>query len=208
MNIGNYKPDGNIMTVPEIKEIVTEGVDISDLKDKVDTIQGNVTTLNGSVSELESGLAETISGLNDTKSDVSDNASNIGDLQAIVQRLTTEINTLRGAVLLENEYTYNGPIFWGYIAGNKTCYTSYTIPKILDASKNYVVDYSGVTSLNMRAGSVVRSFNTAEDVAGIIDSAVVRNGNIQINYKAVAEFTAYETLTVVLNGSLKVKVDE
>lgn len=43
MNIGNYKPDGNIMTVPEIKEIVI------DLKDKVDTIQKNVTTLSEKV---------------------------------------------------------------------------------------------------------------------------------------------------------------
>ena len=59
MNIGNYNPDGNIMTVPEIKELILEGVDISDLKAKVDEID---TTLTGAVEDINdiSGDVETI----------------------------------------------------------------------------------------------------------------------------------------------------
>lgn len=236
MNIGRYKPDGNIMSVPEIKEIVTEGVDISDLKDKVDTIQGNVTTLQEAISDTNEALSSTITDLNNTKGnvetlttavntldtelsetaesvatnteDIATNATDIATLQGVVQSLRTEINTLRGAVLLENEYTYNAPIFWGYVAGNKTCYTNYNIPKILDPTKNYEVNYSGVTSINMRAGSVVKSFTSAEEIAQIINTAYVRNGNIQINFNEVSAFTAYETLTVVFNGALKVKVSQ
>lgn len=113
MNIGGYKPDGNIMTVPEIKEIVTEGVDISDLKDKVNTIQGNVTTLNEAVGELETDLAETILDLNDTKENVSDNATAIADLTTIVERILSE---KIGYYVADDEINYRYITCIGYIS--------------------------------------------------------------------------------------------
>ena len=89
MNIGGYRPDGNIMTVPEIKEIVTEGVDISDLKDKVDTIQG-------AVGELETGLNTTISDLNTTK-------GNVETLTTAVNTLDTELSETSESVATNTE---------------------------------------------------------------------------------------------------------
>lgn len=115
MNIGGYRADGNIMTVPELKELLLGDVDLPDLKDKVDNIQENVTTLNEAIGELETGLAETISDLNDTIADVSDNATNIADLQAIVQRLLSE---KIGYYVVGDEINYNSIPCSGFITGN------------------------------------------------------------------------------------------
>lgn len=136
MNIGNYKPDGNIMTVPEIKEIVTEGVDISDLKDSVNTISNNVNTLNEAVGEIETDLSEAIADINDIDGEVETITLSLTDLQTIVTGLT---NNKVGKYVADDEITYDMQAF-GFVTNGSKDLSFYIVDGKIDPSLNYTID--------------------------------------------------------------------
>lgn len=198
MNIGGYRPDGNLMTVPEIKEIVTEGVDISDLKDKVDTIQGNVTTLNEGVGELETGLAETISDLNDTNSLLTEKVS------IFQQNEEYDFSFVFCTGFLGN--SSKNIVF--YIADNRFIESgfSYVLQDLsicVRSGSGYAAIYTNDGSYRSLGASPIPILQGYEKLYDTINNIIVepRNGGLQITIACDNEFTSrvtvgnFETLT-------------
>lgn len=189
MNIGNYKPDGNIMTVPEIKEIVTEGVDISDLKD-------NVTTLNEAVGELEEELTGTIADVNEMGADLDNIFDDVADLNAVVEGLASNKigkyvagdEIVLGGIITSGLITANSREIRFFIPNNRVDYDKYkyTVDD-LSLSTRFVdgiygfANFGGTyTQLGAGVVSLWENGNSTGALESVSSSATIGDGGINI----------------------------
>ena len=125
MAIGKYKPDGNIYSVPEVKEFLDGGGDdISELERKVNKNTDDISTLNGEVNEINTkideldidtvtarldGVDDSISTINDSIDTVNGDiatltettnglSSTIGELQTDVTNIETDVSDVKKVI--------------------------------------------------------------------------------------------------------------
>lgn len=221
MNIGGYNPDGNIMTVPEIKEIITEGVDISELKETVETIGGNVTTLNEAVGELETDLAGAVADINEVSSDVETVTLNLSDLATIVNGLAS--NKI-GKYVAGESISYDMQAF-GFVTNGSKDLSFYIPDSKIDPTLNYSIDDLALCTrfidstygyvLNGETyealGANVKPFvtdgsNVITSISNIVLSKTDKGLNIRITLSEAFKTTNAGTTTVKNNTPVSVVV--
>ena len=207
MNIGNYNPDGNIMTVPEIKELILEGVDISDLKVKVDEID---TTLTGAVEDI-----------NDISGDVETINTTLEGLQENVTGLTNEkISKYKAGDVI----TYDMQAFGFVTNGSKDISfyipdakidpaLSYTIDdlslctRFVDGSYGYVLNAGNYEALGANLKPFVTDgVNAISSISNITLSKTDKGFNIRVTLSEAFKTTSAGTTNVTNNTPVSIVV--